>query len=211
MYIVKKSRLYQWDFHSGDGERTEFIYSCANRIQWRSFVFDIRKLRLYHCVSIFVGQNMMHTYYGCASRICSRNSLNNGFKSSKSLLCAMLRLFSPTLLYMPESGRASRFSYNWCDFPPPDVTFVNEAVPLGWCDFSRLMWLKYGGCKNEKRPNTCPAVQIALRKKTLTRKDDGLVTLLSLWFADDIFWYQCKHGHATVGFTGGRFGRLVCD
>ena len=32
----------------------------------------------------------------------------------------------------------------WCDFPLPDVTFCIAAVPWGWCDFSRLMWLKHG-------------------------------------------------------------------
>ena len=29
----------------------------------------------------------------------------------------------------------------WCDFPLPDVTFCIAAVPWGWCDFSRMMWL----------------------------------------------------------------------
>ena len=31
----------------------------------------------------------------------------------------------------------------WCDF---SVSPLYAAVPWGWCDFSRLMWLKYGAC-----------------------------------------------------------------
>ena len=55
----------------------------------------------------------------------------------------------------------------------PDVTFHYlmwllriAAVPWGWCDFSRLMWLKYGTCIQSKNLFICQSVDQPTNKST---------------------------------------------
>ena len=79
-----------------------------------------------------------------SNRIRCREFVCTNLCPSKSSLCAMLRLLLTKSLIIDEAGCAMVILLPWCDFPLPDVTFCIAAMPWGWCDFSRLMWLKHG-------------------------------------------------------------------